>query len=47
MKDEIGTFIFDYIKDIVGEEKAPKICGMLIDLQLDNIRQNLISYYIL
>lgn len=31
-KTQIGEMIYEYVEAIVGEELAPKITGMLIDL---------------
>ena len=31
-KELIGNIIYDHIERIVGIEKAPKLCGMVIDL---------------
>ena len=34
VKRHVGTIIFRFVKNLVGEEKAPKITGMLIDLSI-------------
>lgn len=36
-KNIVGEFIYEYVEQISGEEKAPKITGMLIDLQIPEI----------
>jgi Poly-adenylate binding protein, unique domain len=36
-KTQIGEFIYEYVEKIAGEDKAPKITGMLIDLPLPEI----------
>jgi len=35
MKDQVGNTIYEFITDMVGPTKAPKITGMLINLPLD------------
>jgi len=37
-KEQVGTIFFEYIKQIVGPTKAPKVTGMLIDLPIDDIK---------
>lgn len=44
LKDQMGHFIFDYVQMLVGQEKAPKITGMLIELPIDQIKQYLQSF---
>lgn len=44
LKDQMGHFIFDYVQMMVGQEKAPKITGMLIELPIDQIKQYLQSF---
>ena len=39
--------IFDHIEKAIGTEKAPKICGMLIDLPSAELYDSLISLEIL
>jgi len=34
LKQFVGEFIYEYVEKFVGEEKAPKITGMLIDLPI-------------
>lgn len=36
-KNSIGEFIYDQINASVGEEMAPKITGMIIDLPLNDL----------
>jgi len=40
----IGEFIYEYIEGMVGEEKAPKITGMLLDLPSTEIVAYLKNY---
>lgn len=35
---QAGEHIFDYVEQIVGEELAPKVTGMLIDLPVNDIK---------
>ena len=44
IKQYVGEFIYDIVEEIVGEELAPKITGMLIDLPLKDIREYLADY---
>jgi len=37
-KTQVGEFIFEYVERIAGEQKAPKITGMLIDLPIEEIQ---------
>ena len=37
-KEQVGTVIFDFIKQITGPEMAPKVTGMLIDLHIEDIK---------
>ena len=37
-KNMVGEFIYDYVEKFVGEERAPKVTGMLIDLPIDEIK---------
>jgi hypothetical protein len=44
LKPMIGEFIYEYVERLVGEERAPKITGMLIDLPLDDIKSYLYDF---
>ena len=46
-KQRVGEAIYEYVEKISGDEQAPKITGMLIDLPMDDIRAYLSSYVIL
>ena len=37
-REQVGTVFFEYIKQLVGQTKAPKVTGMLIDLPIDDIK---------
>ncbi len=43
-KQQVGEFIYEYVETIVGEEHAPKITGMLIDLSQLEIQQYIVDY---
>lgn len=43
-KNSVGEFIFEYVEKSAGEEKAPKITGMLIDLPIEEIKGYLTDY---
>ena len=38
LKNQVGHAIYQYVQQLVGDEKAPKIAGMLIELPLDQIK---------
>lgn len=42
--EQVGQIIYDFILQMVGQEHAPKITGMLIDLPIAQIRAYLQSY---
>ena len=44
LKDQVGNCIFDFVKFVIGPEKAPKITGMLIELPVPQIKQFLSSF---
>jgi len=33
----VGEIIYEYVEKFAGEDKAPKITGMLIDLPIEEI----------
>jgi hypothetical protein len=35
MKQQVGSCIYEYVQRLVGDEKAPKITGMLIELPIN------------
>ncbi len=43
-KKQVREFIYDYVEEIVGENRAPKIATMLIDLDIDVIKAYLQNY---
>ena len=44
LKDQVGQIIFDYIEKMVGQERAPKITGMLIDLPIPEIQRYVTNF---
>lgn len=42
-RELIGNIIYDHIERIVGMEKAPKLCGMVIDLPQAELYESLHS----
>ena len=45
LKQIVGEFIYYEVEEIVGEEKAPKVTGMLIDLPLEEIKGYLYDHF--
>jgi len=43
-KGQVGDAIFEFVEQIAGEQKAPKITGMLIDLPIEEIRGYLMDF---
>jgi len=44
LKTQVGELIYEYVKTMVPQERAPKITGMLIELPVDQIKAYLVSY---
>lgn len=44
-KRELGTELYYFILQLAGEQYAPKITGMFIELDLNEIRRNLSNIY--
>jgi hypothetical protein len=44
LKQFVGEFIYEYVENFIGEERAPKITGMLIDLPHDEIKGYLFDF---
>lgn len=44
LKEQVGTLIYDYVCMIIGQEKAPKITGMLIELPVVQMKEYLSSF---
>jgi hypothetical protein len=40
----VGSLIYDFVEKQVGEEFAPKIVGMLIDLSLNDLYEFIATY---
>ena len=43
-KAQVGEFIYEYVEKIAGEDKAPKITGMLIDLPIEEIKGYVVNF---
>jgi len=43
-KNMAGEYIYEYVARMVGEEKAGKITGLLIDLPIDEIKAYLYDF---
>ena len=46
-KNQIGEFIYEFVEKIAGEEQAPKITGMLIDLPIQDMYSYVNDYLVL
>ena len=47
LKNQIGEFIYEFVEKIAGEEQAPKITGMLIDLPIQDMYSYVSDYLVL
>jgi hypothetical protein len=43
-KGQVGEHIYEFVEKIAGENQAPKITGMLIDLPIPDIQAYLADY---
>ena len=43
-KVQVGEFIYEYVERFVGDQRAPKITGMLIDLPIEEIKAYLYDF---
>lgn len=43
-KSIVGEFIYEYVEKFVGDQRAPKITGMLIDLPIEEIKAYLYDF---
>ena len=43
-KPLVGEFIYEYVEKFVGDARAPKITGMLIDLPIEEIKGYLFDF---
>lgn len=43
-KQNVGEEIFEFVETIVGQDNAPKVTGMLIDLPIADIHKYLQDY---
>ena len=44
LREMVGTFIYDYVEKFVGENFAPKVTGMLLDMPLNEIKEYLYDF---
>jgi hypothetical protein len=44
MKHQVGGCIYEFVQGLVGEDKAPKITGMLIELPVAQIKEYMSDY---
>lgn len=44
-KNSVGEFIYEFVEQIAGDEFAPKITGMLIDLPVPEIVGYVTDYF--
>ena len=44
MKQQVGSCIYEYVQQLVGDEKAPKITGMLIELPINQIKDYMMDF---
>ena len=42
-REMIGNMIYELIERQIGEEKAPKVCGMILDLNQTQLHSAIIS----
>lgn len=43
-KEVVGTAIYKHISDLVGEDNAPKVTGMIIDLEPAELNMSIQSF---
>ena len=43
-RNMVGEYIYEYVSSMVGEEKAGKITGLVIDLSIDEIKGYLYDF---
>merc|ERR1719230_719951 len=44
LKTQVGGCIYEFVQMIVGDDKAPKITGMLIELPVNQIREYMMDW---
>ena len=44
LKQQVGSCIYEFVQKLVGDEKAPKITGMLIELPIPQIKEYMSDY---
>lgn len=43
-KEQVGNCIYDFVLQQVGQERAPKVTGMLIDLPIEEIKMYMANF---
>lgn len=43
-RDIVGTKLYNYIMELVGENYAPKVTGMIIDLDPAELNQSILTF---
>ena len=43
-KEQVGNCIYDFVLQQVGQDHAPKVTGMLIDLPIEEIKKYMASF---
>lgn len=44
LKQQVGGCIYEYVQSLVGDDKAPKITGMLIELPVNQIKEYMMDW---
>lgn len=44
LKQQVGGCIYEYVQQLVGDDKAPKITGMLIELPVNQIKEYMMDF---
>lgn len=44
LKQQVGGCIYEYVQQLVGDDKAPKITGMLIELPVNQIKDYMMDF---
>lgn len=43
-KEQVGNCIYDFVLQQVGQDRAPKVTGMLIDLPIEEIKNYMANF---
>jgi len=44
LKQQVGGCIYEFVQSLVGDDKAPKITGMLIELPVNQIKEYMMDW---